>query len=1236
VKDRWSPGDRVADRYRLDRKIGVGSFSTVWRATDETTGQNVALKALHQELPSLQRAGERLAREAELLLTLDHPNIAGAQAFLEADLALVMEHVEGQTLRDITIDRAKGGLAFSLGEVARLGTELLAALEVAHTAGVVHRDLKPANVLLDPDGNPRVTDFGLAKQLDVDSDLTATGQVVGTASYMPPEQAAGRTAQIGPHSDVYSLGAVLYETLTGRPPFQGAGVYETLDAVLHQEPVAPRALNRAIPRDLETICLKCLQKDARRRYPSAGELADDLRRFVDGEPIRARPVTPLETGWRWCRRKPVAAALLAMSLLAVLAAGVGVAYRQQSLYDRQLLASSERGLKLAQELARRNEALAAQSRQLAEVQQYFGLVAKARETVTRRRAGWTADALKDLTEAVRLQPADRDPAEVRSLIAQCLASFDLFPDRATTVTEGFEVGAVAFSPDGRYVAVSQLKSEVAPAVFVYEVETLRKAFEFRFADVAASMRRWLRGDGRYQDGAWSLAFSCDSKLLAAGTRFGQVRCWHLDRSAPARQYTVFEETEAVHGLAFSSDNRRLFASSPTAVKGVLLDGGADGGDPIGLGRSQRGRFAAGGKWLVTFDDEGTQVRDASQPEMPLPLRLPNCAEPAFSPDGGRLAAVETRGEENRRLAIFDVATGSTVRLLADPRDDRPGVARHDPRLTFGADGGLVYGHDEEGRVLAWDAASGELLLTALLDGFRFGRYAVDPRGRYLAFGGRDKAILVPVQRGALVRQVAWQTSAIGSVDLSGDGRSVLCATAQVLRPEFPLTKRLLFTRHALSGTDGVQTTAAFLPFPTLPGNMPYAANGDLTAAPQADLAALAAPLAGVYLWEIEAGRVAPAMGAGSSGQACQFLDEDRLEIRGGVAQVSVVQDAEAVNGRALRIVAGPERCEVHASYAQFAAAADDGDLVFLAVAKVRGGRPGCEWIETASTQPDGTSHRAIPEAMIPRDAYHLFILGWSRADDPPESHGLAVLPGDVEGAEVWIDRLIAVPAGNVEKYKWKDAFGPLAFNRDASRLSGLVTTRQLRHWRMTDLALDSVWDNSAVAAQTGNAYVQALDVGKELALAGGRDGIVRAVVGDRLGHLWPEQSASVVAVQLSSDESWAVVGTQQGGCSLAAVPRGEPLAELAGHNGAVRGLALSADDAWLATGDEEGMLRLWRRSGESFARWLELPFSGPIRALRVTPDRSALAVLVEGETAVRVLDWAELEERLRERELDME
>lgn len=292
MKDRWSPGDRVAERYRLERKIGVGSFSTVWRALDEANGQVVALKALHQELPSLQRAGERLAREAALLLTLDHPNIAGARAFLEGELALVMEFVEGQTLREVTVERAKAGLAFSVAEVARLGTELLAALEVAHTSGVVHRDLKPANLIISPQGQLKVLDFGIAKLLQGAGDATTIGRVLGTWLYMSPEQARGEV--VDHRADLFAVGVLLFELLTLRRPFcsdakgrplpvsidprevPGNSRYEILQRLVLGKRPRLSEYRPEVPEALEHLIDRALTPEVEGRPPSAAAMALSL------------------------------------------------------------------------------------------------------------------------------------------------------------------------------------------------------------------------------------------------------------------------------------------------------------------------------------------------------------------------------------------------------------------------------------------------------------------------------------------------------------------------------------------------------------------------------------------------------------------------------------------------------------------------------------------------------------------------------------------------------------------------------------------------------------------------------------------------------------------------------------------------------------------------------------------------------------------------------------------------
>jgi hypothetical protein len=198
---------------------------------------------------------------------------------------------------------------------ARLAEALARAMHAAHRAGVIHRDLKPANILLTPDSNPKVTDFGLAKQLDAAPAQTRTGDVLGTPSYMAPEQAGGQSKTTGPAADIYSLGAILYELLTGRPPFQAATAAETLRQVAEQEPAAPRQLNAAVPRDLETVCLKCLAREPGRRYATAQELAEDLARFLAGEPIRARRTPLWELAWKRARRRPLVAALAALLLL---------------------------------------------------------------------------------------------------------------------------------------------------------------------------------------------------------------------------------------------------------------------------------------------------------------------------------------------------------------------------------------------------------------------------------------------------------------------------------------------------------------------------------------------------------------------------------------------------------------------------------------------------------------------------------------------------------------------------------------------------------------------------------------------------------------------------------------------------------------------------------------------------------------------------------------------------------
>ena len=301
--------------YWVESLLGAGGMGEVYRARQQRPDRAVALKILKARPSNARELLARFHVEADAAARLRHPNIVQIyEAGESADAAFIaMELVEGESLAA----RLAQAVLEPCG-AAKLLSPLAQAVHFAHRNGVVHRDLKPSNVLIERDGTPKLSDFGMAKILgDEGSDQTQTGAVIGTPAYMAPEQASDGKA-VGPAADVYGLGAILYECLTGRPPFKGSTALETLEQIRTQEPLLPGRLQPGIPRDLETICMKCLAKDPAGRYPSALTLAEDLDRFIRGEPIKARSVGVLTKVWKWAQRRPALAALtLTSGLLAV-------------------------------------------------------------------------------------------------------------------------------------------------------------------------------------------------------------------------------------------------------------------------------------------------------------------------------------------------------------------------------------------------------------------------------------------------------------------------------------------------------------------------------------------------------------------------------------------------------------------------------------------------------------------------------------------------------------------------------------------------------------------------------------------------------------------------------------------------------------------------------------------------------------------------------------------------------
>jgi hypothetical protein len=314
--------------YEVLGELGRGGMGVVYKARQTGLNRLAALKVILSGDYAGPEERDRFHREAEAIARLQHPHIVqvyevgehGGLPFFSLELC------SGGSLAD-QLD----GTPWPAARAAELVRTLAGAMQAAHRANVVHRDLKPANVLLTADGQLKVTDFGLAKKLD-EVGHTPTGAIVGTPSYMAPEQAGGKPKEIGPLADVYALGVILYELLTGRPPFKAATSLDTVLQVLSEEPVAPRSLNPAVPRDLETICLKCLEKDPHRRYGSAAALAEELQCWLAGRPISARPVGNAERLWRWGRRNPLVAFLAATAafLLVLFVIVLVVSYLQTS------------------------------------------------------------------------------------------------------------------------------------------------------------------------------------------------------------------------------------------------------------------------------------------------------------------------------------------------------------------------------------------------------------------------------------------------------------------------------------------------------------------------------------------------------------------------------------------------------------------------------------------------------------------------------------------------------------------------------------------------------------------------------------------------------------------------------------------------------------------------------------------------------------------------------------------
>jgi WD40 repeat protein/Tfp pilus assembly protein PilF len=691
------PAVRRIGHHELIEEIGRGGMGVVYRARQSGLNRHVALKMVLAGDFAGARELQRFRREAEAAARLQHPHIV--------QIFEVGEH-EGRpyfSMELMTAGRLDEILVHATlppRHAAVLLSRLAGAVHYAHQRGVVHRDLKPGNVLLAPGDResgvplgaadedlayyePKIADFGLAKQFcEENGQHTRSGAVVGTPSYMSPEQARGQPGTVGPASDVYALGAILYESPTGRPPFLGNSPLETLRQVLHEEPPSLARWQPKLPRDLVTICLKCLDKDAARRYGSAAELADDLGRFLRGEPIHARAVGPAERAVKWSRRHPAVAAL-AVTLAAVTLLGfVTVFVFWRHAESGRTAAEDERGKAVRARVAAEDARTAAERARLAaERLLYIHRVGQAHAEWQAFRVGRAEELLDQCPAALR----DWEWSYLKTLCHSDLRTLRGLTDH---------VSSVAYSPDGKLVAAGsgQWASGRSGEVILWDAATGEIRATLRGQDgqitsvafspdsqrIAACSQQWdnpnpptlkvwsIAGDEllTLSCNAWDAAFSPDGRLLAACSGDGVVRLWNVGDGTLWRQMDGHSKStrKMAFQVAFSPDGKLLAsAGSDGSCRVYDCQTGEEELAITGYGDLRRVAFSPDGRYLAFSSlGDALMIRDLTQPDaQPVVSRQYNGRINAFaySPEGRRIAVAGMDGSV-RILSLANLRTSA--------------------------------------------------------------------------------------------------------------------------------------------------------------------------------------------------------------------------------------------------------------------------------------------------------------------------------------------------------------------------------------------------------------------------------------------------------------------------------------------------------------------------------------------------------------------------------------------------
>jgi WD40 repeat protein len=709
--------------YEVLGVLGRGGMGVVYRAWQIDLKRLVALKMLLAGAHSPPGLLERFHNEVEAIARLQHPGIVQIHGVGEVDGLpyCALELVDGGTLSD-KLD----GTPLPSAEAAAMAVQLARAIHVAHAKGIVHRDLKPGNVLLTAEGTPKITDFGLAKVLTGGESNTRTGDIMGTPSYMSPEQAEGRSHAVGAASDVYSLGAILYEMLAGRPPFRAATPADTIRQVVMDDPVPLSRIQPGLPRDLETICLKCLEKDPRRRYDSALALAEDLQAWIDGMPIRARRSSLIEHVVKWTRRRPTVAALLLAVVLvtAVGFTGVVVQWRRTEAARRKAAENA-----VAEKAMRRKA---------------DGALAKAEATLYLNRISLAAQMWTANNTRAANQLLDRCRPDQRRWEWHYLKRLAHGGDRWLRDLGGLL--CFARSPDGRQLAAGGWWRTIR----IWDAQSGAELFSL---------------DGHSGE-ILGLAYHPNGTILASGSADRTIRLWDVPTGKTVRTWQAHEGE--VRGVMFSPDGRYLASAGDDgracvwdAETGRLertLDARAHGARAVA--------FSPDGRWLATAHDDRIAIIwdwKTGNRRHTLAGHRVDVRAVTFSADGQKLAT----GAIDSTARVWDLASGKELRTCVGHRNAVNSVA-------FSADGRTLATASSDRTIGLWDLSVPDAP-PQILRGHEESVAGVllEPDGRHLLSVSEDRTIrswpLPPAVNSQILR---CETSGMNAVQFSPDGQSL--------------------------------------------------------------------------------------------------------------------------------------------------------------------------------------------------------------------------------------------------------------------------------------------------------------------------------------------------------------------------------------------------------------------------------------------------------------------------------